>query len=97
MLDPNYKPITGVGERIVSQAMTNDIPVKGTMYDAFGKEINTKLTPSNNPTEPTTKSKTVGQMGGRPNKDSSFNSALFARDALGIANYFRANKEFTYY
>jgi hypothetical protein len=32
-------------------------------------------------------------MGGRPSGDSLFNAALFSRDALGVANYLRANKE----
>ena len=99
LLDPNYKPITGVGERIASQVMTKTTPSFGTMYDAFGKEIDTKLTPNNSPVKTVSQSstqdasQTISQMGGRPSGDKSFNTALFSRDALGIANYLRANKE----
>lgn len=32
-------------------------------------------------------------MGGRPSGGNSFNAALFSRDALGVANYLRADKE----
>ena len=32
-------------------------------------------------------------MGGRPSGNNSFNAALFSRDALGVANYLRADRE----
>ena len=88
MLDPNYKPIQSVGERITSQAITGTTPAKGTMYDWKGQSYNPAEVKStvNTPTAKSITDSKLDTLSFDQKNNGNFDWNYALKEGLGFAN-----------